>query len=407
MSKTIGLSPTDKINVLFIHHAAGWGGAPRSMLNVIKALNPARYNVHVLLLRDSVVREILAKEDIECSVVRAKYYKKNYNYFIHSEVTYLEWYQMFRWLKTVSSWLFSRYWYAQTELDHFECDIIHLNSSALTDWLKPAYLKAKVVLHVREPIKNRSNDIVYKFMARQIRLYSDMVIAISEDNAKRIGCHWKTHTIHNFAEIAYTSLDKESYISKKVLYLGGAAESKGFVNIVKALPLLNSDIQVLFVGYYSAATSSMSQIKTALRYLKPKNRLLRDSLREMELNHRSKVIGLVTDVEKLIDECCCLVSPFSIPHFSRPIMEAHLRRKPVIATRVQGICEQVRDGIDGILVERDDYKGLAAAINDICDNPDKCQQMGEQGYNEAARKYGPENVRKIEEIYEQLMADSC
>ncbi len=51
----------------------------------------------------------------------------------------------------------------------------------------------------------------------------------------------------------------------------------------------------------------------------------------------------------------------------RSLMEAMALAKPVIATRVGGIPELVRDGIDGLLVERDDVEATSAAIAKLMD----------------------------------------
>lgn len=50
---------------------------------------------------------------------------------------------------------------------------------------------------------------------------------------------------------------------------------------------------------------------------------------------------------------------------------------PVVATRVGGIPEFVRDGIDGYLVPPEDPKALRAAVLVLIQDPKKCHQMGQ------------------------------
>ena len=50
---------------------------------------------------------------------------------------------------------------------------------------------------------------------------------------------------------------------------------------------------------------------------------------------------------------------------------------PVIATRVGGIPEFVRDGIDGYLVPPEDPKALQKAILRLVQEPERCRQMGQ------------------------------
>jgi glycosyltransferase involved in cell wall biosynthesis len=62
----------------------------------------------------------------------------------------------------------------------------------------------------------------------------------------------------------------------------------------------------------------------------------------------------------------------------RSLMEGMALAKPVIATRVGGIPELVRDGTDGILVNPGDIEALVKALNVLSDL-DVRKQMGNSG----------------------------
>jgi glycosyltransferase involved in cell wall biosynthesis len=61
------------------------------------------------------------------------------------------------------------------------------------------------------------------------------------------------------------------------------------------------------------------------------------------------------------------------------LLEAMCLKKPVIATRVGGIPEVVRDGIDGILIEPGDSEGFAGAVSRLAD-PSLRKKMGQAGF---------------------------
>ena len=64
----------------------------------------------------------------------------------------------------------------------------------------------------------------------------------------------------------------------------------------------------------------------------------------------------------------------------------------------------VDHGVNGLIVEKNNPRALAGAINQLCRNPEKARQMGEKGRDKAARLFSPEvNVRKVVDIYEALM----
>ena len=60
------------------------------------------------------------------------------------------------------------------------------------------------------------------------------------------------------------------------------------------------------------------------------------------------------------------------------LLEAMALAKPILSTRVGGIPELVREGIDGLLVEPGDVPGLARALHTLSE-PGAREQMGEAG----------------------------
>ncbi|MHB2149537.1 glycosyltransferase family 4 protein [Calditrichota bacterium LG25] len=389
----------NKKKILFIHHATGWGGAPKSMIQVIKALDKEKYNVHVLLIKDSIVSEKLEESNISYSIAQSKFYKKYYRYFIHSEAGYVKWYQIIRFIHLSILWLLSRFFFAPQELRNHKADIVHLNSSTLTDWLAPAKQKGKVIIHIREPFRNGKIDIIAFFFRRQIKKYADRIIAISKDNARRINIPHKTTVFYNFVESGYTPVNSDSYYSKKCLYVGGGAKIKGFFTLVDALDYLDNDVIVYFAGNYSNS-SGKKGIKRLLKkfiwYRRNK------AIQKIKQHPNAKYLGLVHNVSTYIDETCCLISPLTKPHFSKPVIEAFFRKKPVIVSDISGMKEEVDNGSNGIMIPVGNSKELAKAINKLANNPQLAMKMGERGYKEAILKYSEKNISILQEIYKAL-----
>ena len=59
---------SEKVKILFIHHASGWGGAPINMINIINELDKTKFDPHVLLLKDSIVKDRLEEKNIGYTV---------------------------------------------------------------------------------------------------------------------------------------------------------------------------------------------------------------------------------------------------------------------------------------------------------------------------------------------------
>jgi len=394
-----------RIKILFIHHAAGWGGAPKSLLNIILSLRDDKYDVQVLFLKDSVVRDIFVNRGIECKLVGSVFYTKFYRYLSYSDAGSLRWYSLTRLPRVGISWLLSRYYFACRELSRFNYDIIHLNSSVLSDWIKPSSKRGKVIYHIREPLHNRKYDPYYWLIKRQAEKYADMVVAISQDNASRLGLPTKTRVIYNFIDNQPGITDVSSYQSKMVLYVGGSASIKGFYTVVEALDYLDKDIKLICCGNYSSKTKGASGLLSSIRWACPMHNKKRSYIGKLAASPNAIIHGMTTEIEKYFEECCCLISPFTKPHFSRPIIEAFFYQKPVIATDISGMREIVNSGKNGILVSPNNPEELARAINYLCSNPKLCEAMGQKGYEEAQSKYTKDNVELLEIVYQELMLD--
>jgi glycosyltransferase involved in cell wall biosynthesis len=89
-------------------------------------------------------------------------------------------------------------------------------------------------------------------------------------------------------------------------------------------------------------------------------------------------------------------APLSILEF----MEAG---KPVVATRVGGVPDLIREGETGLLVEPRDPSGLAAAIGGLLGDPERAAAMGRAGQELRRSEFTIEAmIGRIEALYEEL-----
>lgn len=372
------------------------------MIKLINGLDSSKYRVKVLLLKDSIVSKILAKNAIEYSIANSKFYTRFYQYFINSEANYIKWFQFYRFAKLSFFWILSRYYFSKKELSNHDFDIVHLNSSVLTDWLAPAKERGKVVIHIREPFRKGKIGLFHAFFTSQMRKHANRIIAISKDNAKRIAIPEKTAVIYNFAEIPRYKPPRSSYSSKKVLYLGGASAIKGFFTLTSALDHLDGDVKIYFGGNYESSNISSNKIKGTLKAMLGSFRRKRTEIQKIKNHPNAEIIGHVSDVEKYLNQVCCLISPFSVSHFSRPVIEAYLHRKPAIGTDIKGMDEIIKHEENGLIVPNNDPEKLAMAINELTADTEKAKKLGESGYNLAIHKFTPKNIQQVVSVYDKL-----
>jgi glycosyltransferase involved in cell wall biosynthesis len=89
------------------------------------------------------------------------------------------------------------------------------------------------------------------------------------------------------------------------------------------------------------------------------------------------------------------------------LIEASAMARPIVATRVGGIPELVRDGETGLLVEQGNLEALTAALRQLLSNPPRAQQMGEKGRERTLarfswKRHGDEMIQIYQSVLNSL-----
>jgi len=87
----------------------------------------------------------------------------------------------------------------------------------------------------------------------------------------------------------------------------------------------------------------------------------------------------LTEVRNRMKNCYCLVLPSITEGLPRVILEAMALSKPVVASRVGGIPDLVRDGQNGFLFEAGNVQELAEKLKILLGNQEMAVEMGKRG----------------------------
>lgn len=122
---------------------------------------------------------------------------------------------------------------------------------------------------------------------------------------------------------------------------------------------------------------------------------------------RVRFIGRVEGQEKvyLLQSALFTVMPSRTwEAFPLVVLESYAAGKPMVGTAIAGIVDLVEEGKTGMLVPEEDPAGLARAMPELFENPDRAHALGELAAT-IARQYSWDSIaaRHIE-LYEELRA---
>jgi glycosyltransferase involved in cell wall biosynthesis len=100
---------------------------------------------------------------------------------------------------------------------------------------------------------------------------------------------------------------------------------------------------------------------------------------------------------------------FCLPSFAEGIpvvlMEAMAMEIPCVTTRITGIPELIRSGVEGLLVAPSDVDGLVQALSSLLDDPDLGRRLGRAGRSRVVSDYDlGANVDALAVIFRQRVA---
>ena len=127
---------------------------------------------------------------------------------------------------------------------------------------------------------------------------------------------------------------------------------------------------------------------------------------ELGVIKRCLFLGYQVDVAPFYDAIDVLLLPSINEGTPVSVIESLAASRPVVATRVGGIPDVVRDGVDGFLVDSDDPDALAAPLAELAADPERRARMGEAGRARVVERYAVGRlVDDIDRLYRKLLAE--
>ena len=199
----------------------------------------------------------------------------------------------------------------------------------------------------------------------------------------------KIVTINNFLSRNEFGDTKPNYTNKGYfLYIGRLDIEKGVHYIVEAAKSLPKDIEFHIIGRGTE--------EKRLKNIVKKNNL--NNIHFLGFKNR-------TEIKEEYQNCIATILPCNwFENFPTTNMESFINGKPVIASNIGGIPEQVEDNKTGLLFEPANVEQLKECILKYWNNPNLVIEHGKNAYEKAKTQYAEERYyRELKNIYNEVL----
>jgi glycosyltransferase involved in cell wall biosynthesis len=126
---------------------------------------------------------------------------------------------------------------------------------------------------------------------------------------------------------------------------------------------------------------------------------------ELGVVRRCLFVGYQDAVGRFYEAIDALVLPSQNEGTPVSVIESLAARKPAVATRVGGIPDVIRAGVDGFLVDVGDADALANGLAILALDPERRAKMGADGRARVLQRYAVERlVNDVDLLYRSLLA---
>lgn len=390
--------------IIFIHHGASIGGAPFSMLEILRRIDRKKFRTLVILPETGPFSDLLKKEDIKYKIIPL---------FIFYYCPQCETSLSIKDLPILLRDIFRNLLCLPKILKRENPDVVIINASPLLlSGLIAKLMGKKVIWHIRETISTEKPGVLKRIIAAIIRFSAKKTIVMSRFSLKNVG-----RLGLNNAAIVHGGVDLKKFRPKSVSseefkklglnendkivgFVGQIYEEKGCFKLIETAPLVIQklpDVKFLIVGsgdMMDRENDNDSKISENHKI----DRLFRRMVDKKKLSDHFIFLGQRFDVEDILPLIDCLTFPSIAPEpFGGIMVEAMACGLPVVASDIGASQEIVVDNITGLLVKPGDPKALSEALIDILTDEEKARRFGEAGRKRA------EELFDIEKIAPQLV----
>jgi len=402
------LPSPDRIPILYVHHRPQLGGAPSSLAQLIRHLDP-RFEPHVFC-PEGPAADLFAEAG-------ARVHTGPVSIFAHA------WdspYEGLRWLvlgREISS-LQPHVRQLDRLMRRHRFPIVHLNDSPLlaAAWVARSH-GARVVWHLRSALAGEGRDRRSRLIASFMEAFGDAAIAIDRDVAARFPIRLRLEIVHNSVRPPAASADggkaalglPEDRVA--VGFAGFVRRQKGWQELVSAAEILVGEGAPVHFVIMGGGVRPPEYFKTlrgralaATNLLTDEESAIKDLVAEKGLLEHFSFLPFTAETGEIYNALDVVTFPNQGVGLGRPVLEAATYGKPVVASGSASGAGVLLPGRTGLLLQDASPTELAGALRLLIDDPALRRRLGEAAAEHARVRFDPAlNARAVERVYDELL----
>lgn len=398
----------ERIPILYVHHRPQLGGAPSSLAQLIRHLDP-RFEPHVFC-PEGPAAELFA--DAGAIVHTGKV-----SIFAHA------WdspYEGLRWLvlsREIGSLQPHVRQLSQLMRAH-RFPLVHLNDSPLlaAAWVARKH-GAKVVWHLRSALAGEGKDNRSRMIGAFMEAFGDAAIAIDRDVAARFPIRLRLEIVHNSVRppspAAARGKEALGLPDDRVAigFAGFVRRQKGWQELVSAAEILVRDGAPAHFVIMGGGVRPPEYFRTLrgralalTNLLTDEESAIKDLVAEKGLGDHFSFLPFTAETGEIYSALDIVTFPNQGVGLGRPVLEAATYGKPVVASGSSRGAGVLLPGKTGLLLPDASPEQLAAALRLLIEDPDLRHRLGEAAAEHARARFDPAaNARAVESLYDELL----
>jgi glycosyltransferase involved in cell wall biosynthesis len=385
-----------KTRIVYINHTGHVSGAERVLLYMVRGLDRAKYEPYVLCPAESDLSRLLEAEGVLClpaAPVQARFTRRPDLLMRYAASL---WSAMAAMRKTILA---------------IDPDVVHANTlrAGIVATLATIGTHLTVIWHIHDILPRHPLSTAIRILA--CLSGRTRMIAVSEATAKSfcgaLPLSRKVRTIHNGIDLSRFPLKQKGSSSFRqeagipddafvVCAVGQICARKGLRELLDAFSMICTRAPEMYVAFVG---------KTVFQHEEQYRESLLAKTVSDAMGDRVRFTGEREDIPVVLQSADLLVLNSLEEPFGLVLVEAMSSGTPVLAARVGGIPEIVKDSENGWLVERGDTAILAAKLLELSQNRDWLARVAQLAQHETCPQFSLERFQnKLHAYYAELEA---